>query len=258
VSSFADLQSAVSGSTARIVEVAGTISGSGMLSVGSNITIRGVGADATIAGFGLNISSQLNVIIENLNFRDADDDSINVQSESENVWIHHCTFSSGYDGLVDIKRGSSFCTVSWNRFSDHHKTCLLGHSDGNATQDVGKLKVTYHHNYFDGSDTRHPRARFGHVHVFNNYYRGADYGVASTCDAMVLVEANYFEDTASPTLTQYGSSPDGNVVERDNVYEGSGSPQTRGSVPEVPYAYTPDAAADVPAIVVDGAGTGKM
>jgi pectate lyase len=159
---------------------------------------------------------------------------------------------------VDIKRGSSYITVSWNRFSNHHKTCLLGHSDNNADQDVGKLKVTYHHNYFDGSDTRHPRARFGHVHVFNNYYRSCDYGVASTCDAMVLVEANYFEDTSSPTLIQYGSSPGGNVVERDNVFINSGNPETNGSVPEVPYSYSPDSVTDIPSIVSNGAGAGRL
>jgi pectate lyase len=258
VSSYSDLANAVSGSDQRIVQISGTISGSGMMDVGSNKTIIGTGSDATITGFGFHISGQQNVIIQNLSFTQAGDDSINVQSESTNIWIDHCTFSNGNDGLVDIKRGSSYITVSWNRFSDHHKTCLLGHSDGNEDQDVGKLKVTYHHNYFDGSDTRHPRARFGHVHVFNNYYRGCDYGVASTCNAMVLVEANYFENTSSPTLTQYGSSPSGYVVERDNEYVNSGSPETSGSVPEVTYSYTPDKASDIPSIVSNGAGAGRL
>ena len=258
VSSYGELESAVSGSDSRVVQLSGTISGSGMMSVGSNKTIIGNGADATISGFGLNLSGQKNVIIQNLNFTNASDDAINVQTESTNIWIDHCSFSSGYDGLVDIKRGSSYITVSWNRFSNHHKTCLLGHSDDNASQDVGKLKVTYHHNYFDGSATRHPRARFGHVHVFNNYYRGCEYGVAATCEAMVLVEANYFENTGSPTLTQYGSSPSGNVTERDNEYVNSGTPQTRGDVPDVTYTYTPDAASDIPSIVPDGAGAGHL
>ena len=75
---------------------------------------------------------------------------------------------------------------------------------------------------------------------------------------MGLVEANYFENTGSPTLTQYGSSPSGNVNERDNVYDNSGNPETRGSVPEVPYSYTPDNASDIPTIVQNGAGTGKI
>jgi pectate lyase len=258
VSSYDDLANAVSGSDRRIVQISGTISGSGMMDVGSNKTIIGTGSGASVSGFGFNISRQQNVIIQNMSFTQANDDSINVQSESTNIWIDHNTFSNGNDGLVDIKRGSSYITVSWNRFSNHHKTCLLGHSDDNGDQDVGKLKVTYHHNYFDGSNTRHPRARFGHVHVFNNYYRSCSYGVASTCDAMVLVEANYFEDTKSPTLTQYGSSPSGNVAERDNAYVNSGSPETRGSVPGVPYSYSPDNASDIPSIVSNGAGAGRL
>jgi pectate lyase len=32
------------------------------------------------------------------------------------------------------------------------------------------------------------------------YYRNNDYGVASTCDAEVLVEGNYFQNVDDPTL----------------------------------------------------------
>ena len=71
---------------------------------------------------------------------------------------------------------------------------LLGHSDDNAGEDAGNLRVTYHHNWFDGSGTRHPRVRFGNpVHVYNNYYNGNEYGVASTMNAGVLIEGNYFD-----------------------------------------------------------------
>ena len=98
-----------------------------------------------------------------------------------NVWVDHNSFTNGYDGAVDIKRGSDFVTVSWNRIFGHDKSMLLGHTDDNASQDVGHLRVTYHHNWFDGSGTRHPRVRFGNpVHVYNNYYFNNEYGVAST------------------------------------------------------------------------------
>jgi len=93
-------------------------------------------------------------------------------------------------------------TVSWCRFHDHHKTCLVGHSDKPSVlaEDQGKLRVTFHHNFFDGSQTRHPRVRIAEtVHVFNNYYRANEYGVASTDDAGVLVEGNYFEQVKVPT-----------------------------------------------------------
>ncbi|MBN1696534.1 MAG: hypothetical protein JW881_03370 [Spirochaetales bacterium] len=259
VSSYSSLESAVSGTESRIVVISGTITGSGMMQVGSNKTITSSGGNGTISGFGFTVKEQRNVIIQNLNFTNADDDSINVETYSTNIWIDHCSLSNGYDGLVDIKRGSSYITVSWNRFFNHGKTCLLGHSDDNASQDTGNLKVTYHHNFFDNTDTRHPRVRFGHVHVFNNYYIGNEYGVASTMNADVLVEANYFRDVEDPVLSGYASSDPGDVEERNNVYDSCGNgPQTRGSVPSFPYSYSVDNPQNIPSIVSGGAGAGKM
>jgi pectate lyase len=95
--------------------------------------------------------------------------------------------------------GPSFVTVSWNVFKEHNKTSLVGHSDTHAA-DRGRLKMTYHHNWFQ-SDSRLPRVRFGEVHVFNNFYDGVKtYGVASTMDAAVVVEANYFRNVRRPML----------------------------------------------------------
>ncbi len=64
----------------------------------------------------------------------------------------------------------------------------MGHDDKNADQDRDRLRVTYHHNWFDGSKQRNPRVRFGEpVHIFNNYYRNnTGYGVASQIDAGVV------------------------------------------------------------------------
>jgi len=97
---------------------------------------------------------------------------------------------------------------------------LLGHDDGNSAEDLGHLRVTYHHNWFDGSVQRHPRVRFAEpVHVFNNYYVGnSGYGVASTMNAGVLVEGNYFDGVAKPTVTETGDSDPGHLVQRQNVF----------------------------------------
>jgi pectate lyase len=90
---------------------------------------------------------------------------------STRVWIDHNTLSHGYDGAIDIKRASDYVTVSWNHVFNHDKDMLLGHSDDNGSEDIGHLRVTYHHNWFDGTVQRNPRVRFGNpVHVFNNYY----------------------------------------------------------------------------------------
>ncbi|WBB81805.1 right-handed parallel beta-helix repeat-containing protein [Micromonospora sp. WMMD882] len=259
VTSAAALTSALGASSAAVIRVSGTISCSGMLRVRSNKTILG-NSGATIAGCGLNISGDRNVIIRNLTFRNWNDDAINVQESATNIWIDHNTFTAGYDGAVDVKRGSDFVTVSWNRVYGHDKSMLLGHSDDNGAQDRGHLRVTYHHNYFDGSNQRHPRVRFGNpVHVYNNYYRSnGGYGVASTMSAGVLVEGNYFENVRDPFHLGEGSSGPGTLVARNNHFVNSGSGQAGGSVASIPYWAPMDAASNVKSVVTAGAGAGRI
>lgn len=258
VSTAAAFTAAVQSSGAAVVRVSGTIKLPSMTKVASNKTVEGVGSGATITGQGLNISQASNVIVRNLSFRDWGDDAINVQY-STRVWIDHNAFSNGYDGAVDIKRASDYVTVSWNKFSNHNKTMLLGHSDGNGAEDRGKLRVTYHHNWFAGTRQRHPRVRFGNpVHVYNNYYGGViDYGVASTVEAGVLVEGNYFENTADPFHRGEGSSPGGSLVARANYFVNSGPGDTGGSVKTIPYSYPLDSAGSVKGVVTAGAGPGR-
>ncbi|MGW4467035.1 pectate lyase family protein [Micromonospora sp. NPDC004704] len=260
VSDSGALTSALGSTSASVIRVSGTISCSGMLRVRSNKTILGIGSGATISGCGFNINGDRNVIIRNLNFRGWDDDAINVQESATNIWIDHNSFTDGYDGAVDVKRGSDFVTVSWNRVYGHDKSMLLGHSDDNASQDVGHLRVSYHHNWFDGSNQRHPRVRFGNpVHVYNNYYNNiGGYGVASTEGAGVLVEGNYFENTDDPYHLGEGDSGPGTLVARNNHFVNSGSGQTGGSVASIPYSYQLDTASSVKSIVTSGAGTGRI
>ncbi|GAA2266647.1 pectate lyase [Actinomadura luteofluorescens] len=244
-----------------VIRITGTIAVSGMQKVASNKTVIGVGTSGRITGGGLNVSQARNVIIRNLTFTGASDDAINVQY-STNVWIDHNDLSNGYDGLTDIKRASDFVTVSWNHYHDHDKTALLGHSDDNAGEDLGHLRVTYVHNWFDGTKQRHPRVRFANpVHVFNNYYKSiGSYGVASTENAGVFVDRNYFENVAKPTSLQEGSSDQGNIKAEGNYLANSGTPATRnsGSVAAIPYSYTAEAASAVKATVTAGAGVGHV
>jgi pectate lyase len=259
VSNASQLASAIGGSDRRIVRVSGTITCSGMLNVGSNKSILG-NSGATVAGCGFNLSGQRNVIIRNLTFRDWNDDAINIQESTTNVWIDHNTFRCcGVDGSVDIKRGSDYITVSWNH-TTHDKNMLLGHSDDNAGQDVGRLRVTYHHNWFDGSNSRNPRVRFGDpVHVFNNYYlNNGGYGIASTQGAGVLAENNYFQNVPSPFEIGYAASGPGDLVQRGNVFVNSGSPASRGDVRPIPYSYSVDPGNSVPSLVMGDAGAGKI
>jgi len=252
------LADALESSAPLIIRVQGSLSmPDKMNDVRSNKTVLGVGSSAVLDN-GLNISGASNVIVRNLTFRGWDDDAINVQN-SRNVWLDHNTFDGpGYDGALDIKRESDFVTVSWNKVTNHTKSMLLGHDDGH-TADRGHLRVTYHHNWFDGSKERHPRVRFGDpVHVYNNYYYGSDYGVASTMGAGVLVESNYFENVTRPTAVGYAESDPGDLVQRDNVFVNSGAPESAGDVAAIPYEYARDAANSVKSIVMAGAGAGRI
>jgi pectate lyase len=117
---------------------------------------------------------------------DAEYDAISLR-ESERVWIDHNqfrdvatadstlpTYFGGkyqvHDGHLDITNASDLVTVSYNRFRDHDKTMLIGSSD-NAPRDVGRLRITLHHNLFENVGQRAPRVRYGQVHVYNNDYR---------------------------------------------------------------------------------------
>jgi pectate lyase len=255
VSSASAFLSAVQSSSPTIVQVSGSISLSGMNKVASNKTIVGLGTSGRLTGGGLNVSKVSNVIIQNLTITGSGDDNINVEY-STRVFIDHNNLSDANDGNLDIKRASDNITVSWNRFHNQDKNALLGHSDSNSGEDNGKLRVTYHHNYFDGVNQRNPRVRFGNpVHVYNNYYRNiGSYGVASTENAGVLVEKNYFENVEDPYHLGEGSSDAGSLVARDNYKVNSGAGQTGGSVAGIPYSYSTDTAANVKSIVTSGAG----
>jgi pectate lyase len=260
VTTASALASAAKSTAPAVIRVSGMITVSGMQKVTSNKTVIGVGSGSGITGGGLTLSGATNVIIQNLNFKDSSDDAINVEQSSTKIWIDHNTLSHAHDGLLDIKRGSDFVTVSWNKFFNHDKTMLLGHSDDNGSQDRGHLRVTYHHNWFDGTTQRHPRVRFGDpVHVYNNYYAGVtSYGVASTMEAGVLVEGNYFENVKDPFHRGEAASPPGALVARNNYLVNSGSGQQGGTVKAIPYTYTVDTPSGVKASVQNGAGVGKV
>lgn len=159
---------------------------------------------------------------------DAEYDAISLR-ETERVWIDHNdfrdretgdstlpTFFGGkyniHDGLVDITNASDRVTVSWNRFINHDKVMLIGSSD-NAPADVGRLRVTLHHNHFENVAQRAPRVRYGQVHVYNNYYvipdevfHGYSWGVGQQplpVASGIYAENNFFRTARSVTPDQF-------------------------------------------------------
>ena len=183
-------------------------------------------------------SPENNIILRNLRIEDCPDDCIQITQFAHHVWIDHNSLSRPGDGLLDITRGSDLVTVSWNRFSDAHKTMLLGHNDDNGHQDSGRLRVTYHHNYFFKSESRNPRARFGEpVHIYNNLYlSNGRYALASQTNAGMVVEGNFFDNVDVPITTDQ-SDEAGRVVERFNQYRNSDTRWQTGDLAEPDTYY---------------------
>ncbi|WP_250853031.1 pectate lyase family protein [Streptomyces rhizosphaericus] len=267
VTSLDAFKAAVTGDKAKVVRVSGLISLTGQVDIGSNTTVLGLGSGSGFTGGGLRLKESTNVIVRNLAISKPrkPSDGITVQKSSK-VWIDHNTFSADrdhdkdyYDGLLDINHGSDDITVSWNKFADHFKGSLVGHSDNNASEDTGHLKVTYHHNWFTNVYSRIPSLRFGTGHFYDNYVQGAETGVHSRMGAQTLVENNVFRDTEVAVTTSRDSDVDGYAVLRGNDLGGAATEISRtGSFTTPPYAYTAEPASSVVATVTAQAGTGKL
>lgn len=173
-----------------------------------NITIEGVGEDAAVHGFGFLIRNCGNVELRNFAIMNFMDDGVSIDTSNCNLWIHNLDLFYGGaggdadqkkgDGSIDIKK-SQYCTVSYNHFWDSGKCCLI---DASASTSGYADYLTYHHNWFDHSDSRHPRIRNGkNFHIYNNYYDGnSKYGVGATTGSSAFVEANYFEGCKFPMM----------------------------------------------------------
>lgn len=173
-----------------------------------NLSIIGVADRGEFDGIGITISRANNIIIRNLSIhhvRGGSSTAIEITESSHNIWIDHNDFYSEldvgkdyYDGLVDIKRNAEYITVSWNRFYNHNKTMLVGHTDNEGLKPD---KITYHHNYFFNLNSRVPLIRYAEVHMFNNYSKDiVDTGINARVGAKVRVENNYFDNVGAGTI----------------------------------------------------------
>ncbi len=196
------------------------------------ITFEGIGEDATCNGWGLRIANASNVEVRNLGFMNcnsSEGDNLGLQQSNDHVWVHNCDFFYGDagsdadqakgDGALDTKT-STYITHSYNHFFDTGKSNLQG-MKSESTENY----ITYHHNWYDHSDSRHPRIRTCTVHIYNNYFDGvAKYGVGVTMGASAFVEGNYFRNCPYPML----SSEQGSDISNGN--EGTFSGETGGII----------------------------
>ena len=172
-----------------------------------NMTFEGVGDDATIYGFGFLVRNAKSVEFRNFAIMRCLDDAMSLDTKNSNIWIHHLDLFYGRkgsaadqakgDGTVDIKDNSKYVTVAYNHFWDNGKSSMCG-----MKSETGENWITYHHNWFDHSDSRHARVRTMTVHMYNNYYQHNDvYGVGATSGSSVFMESNYFDATKRPIMS---------------------------------------------------------
>ncbi|WP_326669677.1 pectate lyase [Streptomyces canus] len=280
--------------------------------VPANTTIIGIGKNAGFKGASLQIKAVDNVIVRNLTFESpidcfpqwdpTDGDKGNWNSEydtavvygSTHVWLDHNTFTDGshpdsaaptyfgmlyqqHDGELDIVRGANYVTASWNVFTEHDKTILIGNSDSESTAagDRGKLKVTFHHNLFSDLVERAPRVRFGQVDSYNNHFVANDdyaYSFGIGKESQLVAEHNAFTlpagISAAKVLKRWNVSP---LTAADNYVNGKLTDLIAVHNAEIPAetlesgaGWTPtlrtkvDPAKKVPGIVDRGAGAGRV
>ncbi|MBS7230259.1 T9SS type A sorting domain-containing protein [Flavobacterium psychroterrae] len=181
----------------------------------SYVTLEGVGNDAVANGWGIRLKAASNVEVSNIgvmNCNSTAGDNIGMQQDNDHIWVHNCDLFYGNagsdadqikgDGALDNKT-STYITLAYNHFWDSGKASLLGLSEGTTTG----LYITYHHNWFDHSDSRHPRVRYYSAHIYNNYFDGVSkYGSGSTLGSSLFVEGNYFRNSKHPMLTSLQGS----------------------------------------------------
>ena len=187
-----------------------------------NMTFEGVGDDATVYGFGFLLREAVSVEFRNFAIMRCLDDAMSLDTDNSHVWIHNMDLFYGKkggaadqakgDGTVDIKADSKYITVAYNRFWDNGKASMCG-----MKSETGPNYITYHHNWFDHSDSRMARVRTMSVHMYNNYYQHCDvYGIGATMGSSVFMESNYFDATKRPIM----SSQQGTDAKGDGTFSG--------------------------------------
>ena len=188
-----------------------------------DLTIEGVGNDATINGWGVSFACQSSDYnqgvgksfeVRNVTFRNVPEDCINVEGVQEGdklnapverIWIHNCAFygpkianpaavdKAEGDGAVDFKRGQ-YLTMSYNYFESYHKTHLIGGADNNM-----QYNVTWHHNHYYKCESRGPLGRQANMHIYNCIYENqSSYCMNTRANCYIFSEYNSFLSSKNP------------------------------------------------------------
>lgn len=263
VTTFTDLKKYAESIEPYIILVKGTIPAPGKgdaVNVNSNKTIVGLGNDATLYQVELHIINQQNIIIRNLINRDSyvegnydckDTDWDGIQADNtHHLWIDHCWFTHNCDGLIDLRGGCDYVTVSWVHLSNHNKTFGIGWTE------LTDFRTTIHHCWFDSTNMRNPSFDMGIGHLYNNFVRKAmSYGNLARGEARVIIENSFFENSKDPVKI----SDNAKLYISGLQFSGC-SGTTKGNLTTPPYdinsyyKYTLDPTDQVKSIVTAGVG----
>jgi len=268
VKTLADLEKYATASEPYVIVVAATITMDPVgkeIKVQSDKTIVGSGTSGQIVGGGFFLGSGVhNVIIRNLTIRDAyqgvwndkehDFDAIQMDG-AHHVWIDHNDLRHMADGLIDVRKDSTYVTVSWNKLSQDNKAFGIGWTDNVVTD------ITIHHNWIRETEQRNPSTdNAAHAHLYNNFLEdvaGTDinssYGNYSRGATRMVLENSWFQGFKNPVIKDATAS----IVQKGNTFVGtSGRNESGGTAfdPKTYYAYTLDKTADVPALLKSGSG----
>ena len=258
VTNGTDFATQATATGARIIQVQGALT-IGTVSVKSDKSILGLGTNATLLG-RLSISGVSNVIVQNLRITNPGNDGIGIRDpNTHHVWVDHVTFYDCGDGSCDISQGADYVTVSWCKFiyptQQEHQFAMI--ADG--PKDLGPLTahITLHHNWWSsGADQRMAATSDALVHYYNNYFNCTNNSYCSNAreEAELNIENNYYSGVNDPVGVSAGTS--GKIKTSGNLYPGcTGTTHPGTDVVFTPsYGYLLDATADVPAIVMAGAG----
>ena len=182
----------------------------------SNITVEGIGADATITQWGFTWKNCSYIEVKNLTFNDYPEDACSFEASDTSattlsglktgyIWVHNNTFNIGKnnwdvcpeqdkhegDGATDIK-GLRNATISYNHYYKNHKTGLLG-GDGKHHQ----ANITFHHNWYQENQARLPYGRQANMHMYNNFYDSSTGTNMQIHDGgYAFIENCYFKNTS--------------------------------------------------------------
>lgn len=218
------------------------------VNVGSNKTIYGDTTNqGRLRNIELNIEGE-NIIVRNMmlgevigwdfqGHKSGANDAMCLNGATH-VWIDHCEFQSHltpqdlngnnitssseyystdedwtkdfYDGLLDIKNGSTWITISNCYFHDHWKAVLCASGDNGPDTNITTgatdedMRVTFYGNYFKNINARQPLFRYGKGHILNSYFDAGTQSDSASCinvraGSELYIEGNTFANFSKTT-----------------------------------------------------------